>query len=673
MDKRLMWATVAVVVAVLALIGRLAWVQVVWGPALAEQAHEQRARVYVEPARRGEITDRSGTPMAYTMQARSLTVSPDLLRKELREQDFNEMRAAGATEGVSEEEVARRLDDSVEKTLREMADQIPEMIAASSSDDAETPGAADPDDRDSDEKDPERNSDRDDKSDRDNKDKDSEKKGSEKDDEASGEVDPDEILDKLHADTHYEVLVRNVDPDVATEIAARFHGVAADHQDVRQYPNGAVGDNVVGRVSMDGQGQFGLEASADATLTGINGRTTEDVSTDGQVIPGTLRDAVPAEDGESVSLTLDLELQTYVQQLLEQAKANSGAKSAEAVVLDAHTAEILAMANTGTIDPNGDVEKQVEQGKDFENPTISAPFEPGSVAKIMTAAAAIEEGETTPDEVHQVPGTIDMAGVTVRDAWDHGTVPYTTTGIFGKSSNVGTLMLAQRVGEDRFADYLNRFGIGQPTGVELPNESAGLLPTREQWSGGTFANLPIGQGMSVTALQMAGVFQALANGGERVEPRIIREVTGPDGQVREQEAPATTRVVSPETARTVIDMFRAVTQEDPSGNQQGTGANGAIEGYQTSGKTGTAQKIDPDTGAYSMSDYWITFGGVAPADDPRYVIAVMVDDPDRGVEPGGSGGQSAAPIYRDIGSWLLNRDNVPLSKPMEGRLVLQAG
>ncbi|WP_304324706.1 penicillin-binding protein 2 [Corynebacterium frankenforstense] len=656
-----MWATVVVVIAVAALIGRLGWVQVVWGPALAEQAHEQRARVYVEPARRGEITDRSGTPMAYTMQARSLTVSPDLLRKELREQDFNEMRAEGATEGLSEEEVARRLDDSVEKTLQEMADQIPEMIAASSSDDAETPGAADSDkdsEKDSDKKD----SEKDDKSD---KDKDGRKD--------AGEVDSDEILDKLHADTHYEVLVRNVDPDVATEIAARFHGVAADHQDVRQYPNGAVGDNVVGRVSMDGQGQFGLEASADATLTGINGRTTEDVSTDGQVIPGTLRDAVPAQDGESVSLTLDLELQTYVQQLLEQAKANSGAKSAEAVVLDAHTAEVLAMVNTGTIDPNGDVEKQVEQGKDFENPTISAPYEPGSVAKIMTASAAIEEGKTTPDEVHQVPGSIDMAGVTVRDAWDHGTVPYTTTGIFGKSSNVGTLMLAQRVGEDKFADYLNRFGIGQPTGVELPNESAGLLPTREQWSGGTFANLPIGQGMSVTALQMAGIFQALANGGERVEPRIIREVTGPDGQVREQEAPATTRVVSPETARTVIDMFRAVTQEDPSGAQQGTGANGAIEGYQTSGKTGTAQKVDPNTGAYSMSDSWITFGGVVPADNPRYVIAVMVDDPDRGVEPGGSGGQSAAPIYRDIGSWLLNRDNVPLSKPMEGKLILQAG
>lgn len=656
-----MWATVVVVIAVAALIGRLGWVQVVWGPALAEQAHEQRARVYVEPARRGEITDRSGTPMAYTMQARSLTVSPDLLRKELREQDFNEMRAEGATEGLSEEEVARRLDDSVEKTLQEMADQIPEMIAASSSDDAETPGAADSD-KDSDKDDKDKDSEKDDKSD---KDKDGRKD--------AGEVDSDEILDKLHADTHYEVLVRNVDPDVATGIAARFHGVAADHQDVRQYPNGAVGDNVVGRVSMDGQGQFGLEASADATLTGINGRTTEDVSTDGQVIPGTLRDAVPAQDGESVSLTLDLELQTYVQQLLEQAKANSGAKSAEAVVLDAHTAEVLAMVNTGTIDPNGDVEKQVEQGKDFENPTISAPYEPGSVAKIMTASAAIEEGKTTPDEVHQVPGSIDMAGVTVRDAWDHGTVPYTTTGIFGKSSNVGTLMLAQRVGEDKFADYLNRFGIGQPTGVELPNESAGLLPTREQWSGGTFANLPIGQGMSVTALQMAGIFQALANGGERVEPRIIREVTGPDGQVREQEAPATTRVVSPETARTVIDMFRAVTQEDPSGAQQGTGANGAIEGYQTSGKTGTAQKVDPNTGAYSMSDSWITFGGVVPADNPRYVIAVMVDDPDRGVEPGGSGGQSAAPIYRDIGSWLLNRDNVPLSKPMEGKLILQAG
>lgn len=600
------------------LVGRLAWVQVVWGPDLAAKAQEQRARVYVDPARRGEITDKRGNQLAYTMQARSLTVSPQLLRQELAQQQDLQMRV----DGMARAEIDAQIDDRVEDVLVTMSEEIPRMI--------EEAGAI------------------------------------------TGEVKSQDILDKLHAETSYEVLVRNVDPDVATEIASTFHGVAADHQDIRQYPNGAIAENIIGKVSMDGQGQFGFEASGDAMLSGINGRSTEDVSTDGQVIPGTLRDVVPAVDGAAVELTLDLDLQTYVQQLLEQAKANSQAESAEAVVLDAATGKVLAMANTDTIDPNGNVERQLAAGKDFENQTISHPFEPGSVAKVITAAASIEEGLTTPDEVHQVPGSIHMAGVTVSDAWDHGVVPYTTTGIFGKSSNVGTLMLAERLGEDTFAEYLERFGVGRSTGIELPNESSGLLPAPEQWSGGTFANLPIGQGMSFTTLQMASIYQALANDGMRIEPRIVESVTGPDGKKQATMKPKRTQVVSPETAETVVSMFRAVTQDDPGGLQMGTGANGAVPGYQTAGKTGTAQKVDPDTGAYSNSEYWITFAGIAPADDPRFVVAVMVDQPRAGVEEGGGGGQSAAPVFREIASWLLNRDNIPTSPPMEDLLILHA-
>ena len=600
------------------LVGRLAWVQVVWGPDLAAKAQEQRARIYVDPARRGEITDKRGNQLAYTMQARSLTVSPQLLRQELAQQQDLQMRI----DGMARAEIDAQLDDRVEDVLVTMSEEIPRMI--------EDAGAI------------------------------------------TGEVKSQDILDKLHAETSYEVLVRNVDPDVATEIASTFHGVAADHQDIRQYPNGAIAENIIGKVSMDGQGQFGFEASGDAMLSGINGRSTEDVSTDGQVIPGTLRDVVPAVDGAAVELTLDLDLQTYVQQLLEQAKANSQAESAEAVVLDVATGKVLAMANTDTIDPNGNIERQLAAGKDFENQTISHPFEPGSVAKVITAAASIEEGLTTPDEVHQVPGSIHMAGVTVSDAWDHGVVPYTTTGIFGKSSNVGTLMLAERLGEDTFAEYLDRFGVGRPTGIELPNESSGLLPAREQWSGGTFANLPIGQGMSFTTLQMASIYQALANDGMRIEPRIVESVTGPDGKEQPTTEPKRTQVVSPETADTVVSMFRAVTQDDPGGLQMGTGANGAVPGYQTAGKTGTAQKVDPNTGAYSNSDYWITFAGIAPADDPRFVVAVMVDQPRAGVEEGGGGGQSSAPVFREIASWLLNRDNIPTSPPMEDLLILHA-
>ena len=621
MRKRLRIIVSVVLVAMVVLAGRLAWVQLVWGPDLSAKAVTQRERVYIEPARRGEILDRDGQRLAYTMKSRSLTVSPTRLRDELKDKAEIEAQKDGSTEGMDDKKLDSFLTKKMEETLKDMSEGIPKL--------SEDSGAS------------------------------------------TSKVDKDDILNKLKADTQYEVLVRNVDPDVAVEIANKYHGVAADRQDIRQYPNGAIGENVVGKVSMDGHGQFGFEAARDTELTGIDGQSTEDVSADGQVIPGTLRDVVDTVDGRDVTLTLDLDLQTYVQQKLEKAKANSKASGAEAVVLDAATGQVLAMANTDTVDPNKNVEDQLDEGKDFENRSVSHPYEPGSVAKVVTAAAALQEGVTTPDEVHQVPGSIDMAGVTVNDAWEHGTEPYTTTGIFGKSSNVGTLMIADKLGQEKYAEYLKKFGLGNTTGVELPNESAGSVPDLEQWSGGTFANLPIGQGQSWTTLQMASVYQALANGGERIEPRIIDSVKGPDGKDEKLEEPEKNQVVSPETAKTTVDMFRAVFQDDDAGLQNGTAGNAQLKGYQLSGKTGTAQKVDPNTGAYSNSAYWITFAGIAPADDPRFVVAVMLDEPKSGVEDNGGGGQSAAPIFRDIASWLLNRDNIPTSKPAP-RLTLRA-
>lgn len=602
------------------LIGRAALVQLHWGPDFANQAAEQRTRIFVDYARRGEITDVQGQALAYTVQARTLTVSPKSLREELRYTARQELQQSGEFRNLAGDAVDKRIDELVEQYLQNYAEGIPQAVAdAGASEHSAT---------------------------------------------------SEEILEKLHADSSYEVLIRTVDPDVAETIARDYPGIAADMEAAREYPNGAIGENVIGKVSQDEQGQFGLESSMNSELSGLDGRYTMDVSTDGQTIPGTVRDVIGAQDGAQVQLTLDLDVQTYVQQQLEQAKANSGAENASAVVLDAHTGRVLAMANTDTINPNGDIQAQLNEDKTFDNLSVSSPFEPGSVAKIITAAGVIEDGLATPDEVLQVPGSIDMAGVTVRDAWEHGVVGYTTTGVFGKSSNVGTLMLAQRLGEERYAELLDLFGIGQTTGIELPGESAGLLPALEQWSGGTFANLPIGQGMSWTLLQMASVYQTLANEGVRVEPRIVDTVTDAEGNEIAQEAPAETRVVSPETARTVIDMFRSVLQSDPYGTQSGTGSDGAIEGYQLSGKTGTAQQVDPDTGAYSNSKYWITFAGIAPADNPRFVVALMLDKPARGVH--GQGGQSAAPLFKDIASWLLDRENVPLSAPMEGQLILQA-
>ncbi|MFD4293995.1 peptidoglycan D,D-transpeptidase FtsI family protein [Rhodococcus sp. NPDC058505] len=477
-----------------------------------------------------------------------------------------------------------------------------------------------------------------------------------------------DVLAKLKSNKTFEYLARGVDPDVAAKIADEFPEVGLERQDIREYPGGALAANLVGATGWNGHGLLGLEDSMDSTLAGTDGSQTYDRGSDGAVIPGSWRDKQPAVDGSGVELTIDADLQFYVQQQAQLAKDLSGAKNASVVVQDSHTGEVLAMANDNTFDPSIGVGNNID--REMGNPSVSTPFEPGSVNKIITAAAAIEDGLTTPDEVLQVPGTIQMSGVSVKDAWDHGVVPYTTTGVFGKSSNVGTLMLAQRVGEDRFAEMLTKFGLGQRTEVGLPGESAGSVPSRDQWSGGTFANLPIGQGLSMTLLQMTGIYQAIANDGVRIPPRIVRATIDADGNRTPLEHPEGIEVVSEQTATTVRDMFRSVTQRDPMGYQQGTGVGAAVEGYQVSGKTGTAQQVDPNCQCYSNSNYWITFAGIAPADNPRFVIGIMLDAPVRSAD--GSGGQSAAPLFHNIAAWMLQRDKIPLSADPGRRLVLQA-
>lgn len=479
-----------------------------------------------------------------------------------------------------------------------------------------------------------------------------------------------DLLAKLRSDEPFVYLARNVDPRIAGEITEQFSQVGSEQQSIRVYPGGSLAANVVGATGWDGHGQVGLESSLDSVLAGTDGSHTYDRGSDGAVIPGSWRDEQPAVNGSAVELTLDSDLQYYVQQQVQQAKDVSGAGSASAVVLDAKTGQVLAMANDNTFNPALGPQKWA--GAELSNPSVTDVFEPGSVNKIVTAAAAIEYGLTDPDEVVQVPSAIQMAGVTVHDAWSHDVEPYTTTGIFGRSSNVGTLLLAQRVGENRFADMAHRFGLGQRTGIGLPGESAGLMPDRDQWSGGTFANLPIGQGLSMTTLQMASMYQAIANDGVRIPPRIVRAEIAPDGTRTEETQPDGVRVVSPQTAAALRTMFQAVVQRDPmNANQNGTGWPAAITGYQVAGKTGTAQKVDPNCRCYSTSSFWITFAGMVPADNPRYVIGLMLDAPVRSSD--GSGGGSVAPLFHNIASWALQRDRVPPSPQPSRRFVLQAG
>lgn len=476
------------------------------------------------------------------------------------------------------------------------------------------------------------------------------------------------LLKKLQSNESFVYLARAVDPAIANAISAKYPEVGSERQDLRQYPGGSLAANIVGGIDWDGHGLLGLEDALDAMLAGTDGSVTYDRGSDGVVIPGSYRNRHRAVYGSTVQLTLDDDIQFYVQQQVQQARDLSGAHTVSAVVLDAHTGEVLAMANDNTFDPSQDIGRQADQR--LGNLPVSSPFEPGSVNKIITASSVIEYGLSNPDEVLQVPGSINMGGVNIHDAWEHGVMPYTTTGVFGKSSNVGTLMLAQRVGPERFYDMVRKFGLGQRTGVGLPGESAGLVPPIDQWSGSTFSNLPIGQGLSMTLLQMAGMYQAIANDGVRIPPRILKATIAPDGTRTEEPRPEGVRVVSAQTAQTVRQMLRAVVQHDPMGYQQGTGPAAAVPGYQMAGKTGTAQQINPACGCYFEDVYWITFAGMATVDNPRYVIGIMMDNPHSNAD--GTPGHSAAPLFHNIAGWLMQRENVPLSPDPGPPLTLQA-
>ncbi|WP_214369453.1 peptidoglycan D,D-transpeptidase FtsI family protein [Pseudonocardia sp. H11422] len=462
------------------------------------------------------------------------------------------------------------------------------------------------------------------------------------------------LLASLNSDRGYVVLAPLADPDVARAIREQFPEIAEEKRESRQYPGGTLAANVIGAASWNStdqklSGLIGLESSQDNLLAGADGmRIVDTAEGSSTVIPGSTRAERPATPGSDVQLTLDSDLQYSVQRQLGDYVTRTGAKGGSAVVLDAATGEVLALANGATFDP---ANLAGADNKLLGNAAVSNPFEPGSVNKVVTMAAALEYGLANPEDVLAVPGSIKVADRTVNDAWKHGVENYTLTGVLAKSSNVGTIMMAQKVGEDRFADMLTRFGLGQRTGVGLPGESAGRVPARESWSGSTFGNLPIGQGLSMTVLQMAGMYQAVANDGVRIPPRIISATIGPDGARTPSPAPEPVRVVSPETAQKLRTMLTAVTQD--ARGQRGTGPAAAVPGYQVGGKTGTAQQVDPSCGCYASSTYWITFAGMLPAQDPRYVIGIMLDAP--------QGGTSAAPLFHDIASYLAQREQIPVS------------
>ncbi|HYT10008.1 MAG TPA: penicillin-binding protein 2, partial [Mycobacteriales bacterium] len=455
----------------------------------------------------------------------------------------------------------------------------------------------------------------------------------------------DSLVAKLRKKGRYVPLARDVSPTDAARIQARgLKGIGAQDTTQRLYPGREVGAGVIGFTGVDG-GLAGIEQRYDRQLAGTPGELVVERGTDGTPIPSGRREETDAVPGSSVHLTLDEDLQYVAQRALADAVKKAQASGGQLVVLDVHTGEVLAMATAPTYDAQAPAAADPARRG---NPAVSDVIEPGSANKVVTFSAAVDRGLIRPDTPMSVPDSYRVADRVVHDAWSHKVERWTATGVLAKSSNVGTLMIAHALGPSAFYDYLTRFGIGTKTGIELPAESGGILPKPEEWSGSTFGNLPIGQGVSMTALQLAGMYQTIGNGGVRISPRIVRGVTAPDGTVTSGAAPTRTTVVSPQAARTVRTMLEAVT------GPGGTAPKAAIDGYRVAGKTGTAQKPNPACHCYSGGGYWATFAGMAPADDPQLVISVVIDE----AKGGGHGGAVAAPLFHQVMSYALTARGV---------------
>lgn len=443
------------------------------------------------------------------------------------------------------------------------------------------------------------------------------------------------------ANKKFAWLARKVEDKEAEQIIAlRLKGVYSQKESKRYYPNGPLAAHVLGFVGLDENGLGGIEQSYNERIQGDAGKVFLERDARGQSYSSFEMGARP---GQSVVLTIDQMVQYRTEQALMKAVMNSHAKSGTAIVLDPRTGEILALANAPTFDPN-DVRASSAQAR--ANQALQNIYEPGSTFKIVAYSAAIEKGLVTPEShIDCQMGSIMVAGRLVHDHHPFGNL--TISEALAKSSNVAAIKLGLKVGDREMHEYMKRFGFGSKTGVELAGETSGLLRDVEKWQPSSIGSIAIGQEVGVTPVQMAAAFGALANDGVRIAPHLVREVRGADGSLVYQAQPEQRRVVKAETAQALRHMLEGVTLN-------GTAKKAQLDGYTAAGKTGTAQKIDPKTKAYSKTKFIGSFVGFAPVENPSLVIIVVID------EPVGSyhGGDVAAPVFSEIAEQILPELNV---------------
>ena len=550
-----------IMVAVLALSGRLLWVQGLDASARAQEAQAARTVNRTIPALRGDITDRDGTVLASSVERFDLWVNQRQV--DTYNEDDKDAVAAGHT-GVkaAAEDLAPVLGWTVEDTQK-----------------------------------------------------------------------------ALTGDKGFKYLQKNVEPAVRNAvIALKIPGLGADRVADRIYPAGSVGGNVLGFVGSPGGPLAGAGLPYDDMLAGTDGKTTYERGAGGQIIPTAAQTTTKAVDGSDLVLTLDRDLQWKAQQIIAGTVEKWGATGGSIVILDAHTGEVLTLAEAPTYDPNS-----ISSDAYLGNRTVSDVYEPGSTGKLFTLATALEEGTVDLDSQYTVPYTMTFNGERIKDSHPHGVQRLTLAGVLKNSSNVGTVQISETLSDQTRYDYLKAFGLGQSTGVGLPGESKGILHDPSKWTGRTKYTTSFGQGYAVTALQMVSAISTFANDGVRVQPQIVKGVKEADGTVRSLGEPTRTRVVSAETSQKVLELMDNDVVDDGE-------TNGSVPGYAVAAKSGTAQV----PGENGKTTYTASFIGTAPADDPDIVIGVTLFGLDSFI----SGTTAAAPAFSQIMSFTLQNQGI---------------
>src|SRR5438874_1916718 len=445
----------------------------------------------------------------------------------------------------------------------------------------------------------------------------------------------DDVLRKLsQRDRGFVYLVRALPSARARRIQRLdLEGIEVIPSARRIYPQGSLASQVLGTVGTDGEGLAGLEYSEDHVLRGRDGRRRLVKDALGQ--PISLHDQRSARAGRDVRLTIDAAIQQKAESVLDGVGRKWSPKGAMALVMDPTSGNLLAMASWPRVDAN-----HWAEAADYarENRAVGAAYEPGSTFKAFTVAGALTDGLVTPQTAFDLAPEIHVADRTIGEAEARGQETLTTAQILAQSSNVGAVTIGLKVGATRFDQWVRAFGFGRATGVDLPGEATGIVPRLADYSGSSMGNLPIGQGLAVTPLQMAAAYGAIANGGLLPRPHIVAGVNGHGAR-----PPQRRRVISPQVAASLRQMLEGVLAAG------GTASEVSIPGYQLAGKTGTANKPDPTTGGYSDTKFVSSFVGFAPARDPKLLVAIMVDEPKGEV----LGGQVAAPAFQQIATFAL--------------------